>query len=143
MKAITVQQPWAWAIIHGGKDIENRSRIGTWRPARGQRVAIHASQRWSDTGAHSGLIWEALAEIGWTAGPRALKDDPRGLLTFGAIIGTATVAGVHSARSCCRPWGEAGVTHLVLADPVPVEPIPCRGALGLWTVPDDIAARLA
>jgi hypothetical protein len=24
MKAITVKQPWAWAIIHGGKDIENK-----------------------------------------------------------------------------------------------------------------------
>lgn len=24
MKAISVRQPWAWLIIHGGKDIENR-----------------------------------------------------------------------------------------------------------------------
>ena len=23
-KALSVRQPWAWAIIHGGKDIENR-----------------------------------------------------------------------------------------------------------------------
>ena len=27
MKAITVMQPWAWAIFHAGKSIENR----TWR----------------------------------------------------------------------------------------------------------------
>ena len=25
MKALTVQQPWAWAIVHGGKDVENRT----------------------------------------------------------------------------------------------------------------------
>ena len=25
MKALTIKQPWAWAILHGGKDIENRN----------------------------------------------------------------------------------------------------------------------
>lgn len=25
--AISIQQPWAWAILHAGKDVENRSRI--------------------------------------------------------------------------------------------------------------------
>lgn len=27
MKALTVQQPWAWAIIHGGKTVENRTQL--------------------------------------------------------------------------------------------------------------------
>lgn len=31
MRAITVQQPWAGAILQGGKDVENRTRIGTLR----------------------------------------------------------------------------------------------------------------
>lgn len=39
MKAITVRQPWAWAIIHAGKDIENRS----WKTKTRGRVAIHAA----------------------------------------------------------------------------------------------------
>ena len=26
MRVLTVRQPWAWAIIHGGKDVENRVR---------------------------------------------------------------------------------------------------------------------
>ena len=40
MKAITVRQPWAWAIMHDGKDVENRSRniAGTYRGP----VVIHA-----------------------------------------------------------------------------------------------------
>lgn len=42
--ALSVRQPWAWALIHAGKNIENR----IWRrpnPAMTQRgvVAIHAS----------------------------------------------------------------------------------------------------
>ena len=41
MKAITVRQPWAWAIMHGGKDIENRTRniAGSYRGP----VVIHAA----------------------------------------------------------------------------------------------------
>jgi hypothetical protein len=38
MKAITVRQPWAWAIINAGKDIENR----TWNTNFRGRVAIRA-----------------------------------------------------------------------------------------------------
>lgn len=42
MKAITIKQPWASLIIHGFKNIENR----TWAcPEKyiGHRVLIHAS----------------------------------------------------------------------------------------------------
>jgi hypothetical protein len=42
MKAITIKQPWASLIVHGIKDIENR----TWAcPEKyiGHRVLIHAS----------------------------------------------------------------------------------------------------
>ena len=42
MKAITIKQPWASLIVHGIKDIENR----TWSCPKkylGQRVLIHSS----------------------------------------------------------------------------------------------------
>ena len=38
--ALSVRQPWAWAIIHAGKDIENRS----WATKFRGRVLIHASK---------------------------------------------------------------------------------------------------
>jgi hypothetical protein len=43
--ALSVRQPWAWAIIHAGKDIENRS----WQAVnhglrRRGRIAVHASK---------------------------------------------------------------------------------------------------
>jgi len=40
MKALTVRQPWAWAIVFAGKDIENR----TWKSkyCYGSTIAIHA-----------------------------------------------------------------------------------------------------
>ena len=46
MKAITVRQPWAWAIVHGGKTIENRALAWSYRGP----LAIHAGLRWSERG---------------------------------------------------------------------------------------------
>jgi hypothetical protein len=39
MKAISIRAPWAWAILHAGKDVENR----TWPTNVRGTVAIHAS----------------------------------------------------------------------------------------------------
>ena len=42
MRILTVRQPWAWAIIHGGKDVENRVRniAGDYHGP----IAIHAAK---------------------------------------------------------------------------------------------------
>ena len=48
MKALTVLQPWAWALIHGPKRIENRS----WATYYRGPLVIHAgkSKKWLDEG---------------------------------------------------------------------------------------------
>ncbi len=45
-KAISVRHPWAWAIVHAGKDVENRSAasIRHMSFAGVERLAIHAAQ---------------------------------------------------------------------------------------------------
>ena len=40
VKALTVRQPWAWATIYGGKDVENRR----WRTAYRGPLLIHAGK---------------------------------------------------------------------------------------------------
>src|SRR5712692_9771862 len=40
MKAISIRPPWAWAILHANKDVENR----TWKTNIRGTIAIHASQ---------------------------------------------------------------------------------------------------
>lgn len=150
MRAITVRQPHAWAIIHGGKDVENRTRniAGAYRGL----VAIHASKA-NDLGA-----WAALAETNLPAWGRAM--DARGALFGGVILGVVDLVDVHlSKRSTtashlgdpvcfddttptgrlCSPWAQPDHQHLILRNPRPLpEPIPYRGALGLWTLPDDV-----
>lgn len=41
MKALSIRQPWAWLIVHGIKDIENR----TWRTKFRGKIYIHAPQK--------------------------------------------------------------------------------------------------
>ena len=45
-RAIAMRQPMAWAVIHAGKDVENRSSSARrlFKPAVSERVLIHASK---------------------------------------------------------------------------------------------------
>lgn len=113
MKALTVQQPWAWAILHGGKDVENRTQ--TWSH-RGL-LAIHAGARVSDRG---------LRDVPAITNRQLERSD----LVTGAVIGTVHLTDVHTAYpGCCdSPWAEThydehggrtrrDVVHLVLDKP--------------------------
>jgi len=120
MKAISVQQPWAWAIIHVGKDIENRS----WRTHYRAWVAIHASAR---------------PQREWSM-PRGVRKPSADKLELGAIVGVARLTDVvDNSRS---KWFE-GPVGWVLETPRELrQPIAVKGRLGLWTVPPTIAAQI-
>jgi len=49
MKALSIRQPWAWAIIHAGKDVENR----TWKTKMTGEFLVHASKSFD----HEGYKW--------------------------------------------------------------------------------------
>lgn len=141
MRAITVRQPWAWAIVHAGKDVENRSRniAGSYRGP----VAIHAGLGRFVTGTAASRAHRAAHG---TEVPTALH--------FGAVIGVAELVDVHhSCRAVgpldpddnpyCSPWAMHGHHHLVLADARPLTtPIPARGRLGLWTPDDELVEAI-
>lgn len=158
MRAITVRQPWAWAIIYAGKDVENRTRniAGGYRGL----LAIHAGLRDDDAG------WASIDPDRYPIDPLKAV---RSLLRFGgvrgAIIGVVDLVDMHHCKASqtadfagqpvcfddhtpigqtCSPWAQGpddcpGLYHLVLANPRPIEPIPATGHLGLWAVPDETA----
>lgn len=125
MKALSIRQPWAWAVMAGRKRIENR----VWPMNFRGRLAIHAAK-----------------ELEWV--PRWLLPDggspipPGDLLPLGALLGTVEVVD-------CVPWETVrsdpfagGPWCWILAKPQPFpEPIPCTGGLRLWTVPAEILAK--
>jgi hypothetical protein len=49
--AVSIRQPWAWLIVHGYKDVENRTWITKYRG----EISIHASQK-SDTNGYKWVI---------------------------------------------------------------------------------------
>lgn len=153
MRILTVRQPWAWAIIHGGKNVENRSRniAGDYRGP----IAVHVGLEDADNA--PGKLWLDSANFyrkrsGVPFSRFSWRDTNRGL-----IIGVVDLVDVHfngtrserwdaenQQNATCSPWAEHGdLYHLVLANSRPLaEPIPYRGALGLREVPADLLARI-
>ena len=115
MKTISIQQPWAWLIVNGYKDLENR----TWATKYRGRVLIHAPKTVDKTGFQAQREWVQASGI-------QIPDD----LPTGAIVGEATITGTVTASH--SPWFE-GPVAIELADAVAyAEPIPARGQLGVY-----------
>ena len=118
MKALSLKQPWAWAIFYCGKDIENRN----WATKYRGRILIHASKNYDAEGAtwlmnHFGFIIPEYQDF------------------RGYILGSVTVADCvkySPSRWFFGPYG------FVLENPVEFKKlIPWKGKLGLFEIPND------
>lgn len=118
-KALTVKQPWAWAIIAGGKDVENRPKPTRHRGP----LFIHAGLKDALPG------WQFLDEHGCT-----LPVDP----SNGGIIGIVDVVSCVEGYDSC--WALAGEKHWVLENPEPLPFMPMKGELFMF---DPIARALS
>lgn len=140
VKGLTLYQPYAGLIASGAKKIETRS----WPTSYRGPVAIHAGRSIDQGAFEVGMIHKALAASGMLT-PHAL---PRG-----AIVAVADLVDVQRMVEYNRPspldaeywfgdytpgrfmWYLANVRRLS-------EPVPCKGALGLWMVPPEIEALI-
>lgn len=119
--ALAVRQPWAWAIIHGRKDIENRvARAVTMGGMKPGRICILASK---------GLRKEEYEDAADFINGQGLVVPAPGDLPRGGIIGTVTVTAIVKEHDSQWFFGPRG---LVLADPEPCEFIPAVGQLGYF-----------
>src|SRR5215208_6447735 len=120
MRALSIRQPWAWAIIHAGKNVENRK----WNTHHRETIAIHAS---------GNLDKDAVL-------PEGIDKPDIEDLRRGAIIGLVDIVDVvreHPSKWFVGPYG------FVLENPQPLSrPIPCKGALGFWRVPPDVLEEM-
>lgn len=163
MRAISLSQPWPWAILHLGKPLDNRSRKDGRMPAicrhRGP-LLLHAAKSWDD----SALAW--MKERGLLPG----DDEPGfpGLQTAGGIFARCVAVGHIEPWECstCGTWEPHRRVHctdcegtlndddsidlrwwmggyaLLFTDVEPTPFVPCKGRLGLWTPPDNVLKRL-
>ena len=164
--ALTLWPEWAWAICALGKRVENRP----WRPVDAQRHGrgpttadrarvLHALPVGARLAIHAG------AHLGGRPGRVATDEavngvldmcervNPNGLLPYpgvrealracpkSAIVAVVTIDGFD--REERTGWDVPGAWHWRLRDVVVLpEPIPCRGAQGLWKAPDSAVAAL-
>jgi hypothetical protein len=140
MRILTVRQPWAWAIIHGYKDVENRvtNIAGDYTGP----MAIHAGLAWDDDGPfHPAMaaafsienVWDVELERGAIIGVVDLVRSHPGTVTKGPHFGrVASCFEPGKEYGLCSSWAEHDHHHLQLANPRPLaNPIPFKGALGL------------
>lgn len=119
--ALSVRQPWAWAIIFAGKDIENRSwQAVNYGLQRRGRIAIHAAKGMTQDEYEKAR--EFIVKLGHYC------PDPHELHR-GGIIGSVEVIDVVKQHN--SPWF-FGPRGLVLRDPRPCRFIPAKGALGYF-----------
>lgn len=147
MKSLTVKQPWAFAIAHLGKQIENREWSRSWR---GQ-IAIHAGKGWDTRSAESPVLSKAWDRFVADLPPGNCHHGPlrrESLWKSGTVIAVATLADICTVQGgytdCqCGPWAVPFQCHWHLTDVRPLsEPVPAKGALGLWTLPDEVEAAV-
>lgn len=119
MKAITVRQPWAWLIVNGHKDIENRS----WATAHRGPLLIHAGLKVDKE------------DIAWLR--KQAKEsgvDLPGVFPTGCIVGAVTL--VDCVTEHPSEWFDGPIGWVLIHPGELASPIPARGALGLWEAPD-------
>lgn len=135
VRALTVHQPWAWAIAHAGKRVENRRWVTSYRG----RVLVHAGAFFDPAGIDDPRVVSAGADrqLVTGMGPEQLADQ---IFTGRAVVAVATLVDCHPDDGPCSPWSAEGHWHWVLDDVRPIPPLPARGIQRLWTPPVDLAA---
>lgn len=130
--ALSVRQPWAWAILYARKDVENRS----WAPRfgldelLGRDLLIHAGRVVQDDAV------EVVEAISGHAVPQRLPT--------GGVVGVVRLVEVHHASDCymtCSLWAQTDSWHWVLGRARPLARlVPCPGRLGLFRPGVPVAA---
>ena len=130
--ALSIRQPWAWLIVNGFKDVENR----TWGTQHRGPLLIHASMTFDED---CDLEW-CQARLGLGHGmamPESIDAYPRG-----GIVGRATLVGSFLPGGHIEGWTRAfiedspwftGPLGWALKD-AKARPLQvCRGQQGLFT----------
>ena len=145
MQALTIFNPWAWAISRGLKLIENRTWVPNWRLLKdGEDLAIHSSVR-----PPTRADFYELARIARECG-RENDLEPASSNAFHPAYGQGRVIAVVRLRGIAhsiadvpleqRPWWRGPKAWLLEeVRQLSIGHLPVvRGQQGLWTLPADV-----
>jgi hypothetical protein len=129
LPCISILQPWAWLIVNGHKDIENRG----WSTGFRGRILIHAGKKLSKRDYADDI--EHFAEAYGITLP-AFEDMP-----LGGVVGSATV--IDCVREHPSRWKMMDCWGFVLKDQRVRPFVPYRGQLGIFGVPAEVIGGAA
>ncbi len=122
MKALSINQPWAWLIVNGYKGVENRD----WDTRYRGEFLVHAGKK-IDYDAYEYL---EDVDIGIDIPP---PDELQtgGIVGKARLINTVHIKDKHLVTEKDKPWffGQYG---FMLDGQEPCELKPCKGALGFF-----------
>jgi len=130
-KALSLKQPWAWAVLHG-KDIENRR----WNTKFRGWFWLHAAKSCTTSYYLDALSYiEQVSDLDVPA----IRD-----LELGGIIGKARIVEVlPKTNTPTTKWHMPGQYGFVLENIQAVPFTPCSGALNFWNVSEDLLEKLS
>jgi hypothetical protein len=129
VRVLSVQQPWAWAIVEGHKRVENR----TWTTKYRGAVLIHAGANVRGPEDFEGLRRE-----------HHLRAPSRIEIDRGCIVGVAELIDVVTPKDA-KGFGRwfQGPYGWVFRDPVALrKPVMVKGQLGLYRPTPALLARV-
>lgn len=123
MYALSIRQPWAWLILHAGKDVENRE----WRTAFRGDVLIHASKTMTRADYEAAAIFCMGLPDGTIRSDLEFPTYDELKAQCGGIVGMMQIVDCvelyYRSPWFCGPYG------FVLRNAVALPLSPCRGAL--------------
>jgi len=129
-RALSIRQPWAWLIVNGHKDVENR----TWLRQSLGRFLVHASK---------GMTRDEYFDCEQFALSLGVELPSRHMLDRGGIVGVATHTHVVGPNETSHAWHVTGQFGYVLKDQRRLPFVECSGMLGLWSVPTEVLEEIA
>lgn len=118
---ISILQPYAWLIVNGFKDIENRG----WHTRFRGHILIHAGKRYSRRD-HEEFEQDLYVDFD-------IQLPPFGQMQLGGIVGSATMT--DCVREHPSRWKQDGSWGFVLTDTCLRQFTAYRGQLGIFNVP--------
>jgi hypothetical protein len=162
--ALSLRQPWAWAVVHGGKDIENRVwstkfrgefliHAAAWPSGDIERLAERLSVRLKECEAQTCDMLNTAR--GYGAPPpvpvtlRQVLERRGGFVAMAEIVDVIPPCikrmdsiGLFGPAPCEHRWHMPEQYGFRLANVRPVPFTPWKGALGFFGVPREVADPL-
>lgn len=132
---ITCLPPWPQAMMHAGKNIENRDASVAARlaPFVGQNIGISQSKTWNANDAMDAGLEVLRVHMQYKGWVNMRARNEKWKETAGKLILVARLDRIAKPSEYGRnPWHIQGQHGLVLGKVWQVEPSPARGAVGAW-----------